>query len=326
MQKKKWYSTVRVFTLGVAVASLLLAAGCARDGNGDDGQQSRTEIERDSLRRVLAERDRSLAELEAAKGMLDEEVETLTGRAESLSATAASRNRQLRVVSDEKAETARELARVTEKNAALEDEIVTLREQIGTLKHEVSVLEQERTVFESQTAAKAERRKADSLAIAGLETSLETMSAGIWRPHYVNNTELTAGFGLADTEPDFTRSIFGVTNVFGYAFTRRFTGGIGTGVFLYNGGALMPLYLDFRYRFRGTNYKPFIVATGGMLFNFYDFDQSGAFINPSFGIERRLNQRAALHISVGPQMQHAHGSYRASFIVVRAGININPRK
>ncbi|MFU8795081.1 MAG: hypothetical protein ACNA7Z_06890 [Dethiobacteria bacterium] len=326
MQKKKWYSTVRVFTLGVAVASLLLAVGCAGDGNGDDGQQSRAEIERDSLLRVLADCNRSLVELEAAKEDLDEEVETLTGRTESLSATAASRAAQLRIVSEEKAEALTALEQEMEKSAALEEDIKMLREQIESLKHEVSVLEQEKMVLESQIAAEGEQMKADSVAIAGLETSLETVSAQIWRPHYVNNTELTLGFGLADTEPDFTRSIFGVTNVFGYAFTERLTGGIGTGAYFYNGGTLVPLYFDFRYRFRGTHYKPFIVATGGMLFNFYDFDSSGAFINPSFGIERRLNQRAALHISVGPQMQHAHGSYRASFIVVRAGVNFNRRE
>jgi hypothetical protein len=101
MRKKKLFSVVRVFTLGIVLTSLLLAAGCRGENLEEQiaeltGHQALLEYERDSIRRVLALRDRNLEELETARGVLDREVETLTGRTVSLSATAASRGEQLR--------------------------------------------------------------------------------------------------------------------------------------------------------------------------------------------------------------------------------------
>ncbi len=321
MQKEKWFSMVRVFALGIALTSLLLAAGCTSDVEEEDREQYLLEVERDSLRRVVAERDRSLMELEAAREDLDREVETLTDRTASLSATAARHIQHIRIVNEEKTEATEALELEAEQRAALEAEISRLVAQIESLNEEVSYLKGERMNLESQTAAEAHRRRADSLAIVNLETTLETMTAEVWRPHYINITELTAGFGLADTEPDYTRSVIGVTHVFGYAFTERFSGGAGTGIYFYNGGSMVPLYLDFRYRFLGMNYKPFIAADGGLLFNLSDLGLSGPFINPTIGIEMKLNQRSTLHLSTGPLMQQAQGAYRASFMVVKGGLS-----
>ena len=312
---------VRVFALGIALTSLLLAAGCTSDVEEEDREQYLLEVERDSLRRVVAERDRSLMELEAAREDLDREVETLTDRTASLSATAARHIQHIRIVNEEKTEATEALELEAEQRAALEAEISRLVAQIESLNEEVSYLKGERMNLESQTAAEAHRRRGDSLAIVNLENTLETMKAEVWHPHYVNITELTAGLGLGETEPDFTGSVVGVSHVFGYAFTERFSTGLGAGVYFYNGGTLVPLFLDFRYRFRGMNYRPFIAADGGWLFNFSDFDSSGAFINPSLGIERKLNRRSALHLSVGPLIQHGPHVYRSSFMVVKGGLS-----
>jgi hypothetical protein len=230
------------------------------------------------------------------------------------------------IASAEKAEADKALGQEAENRAALEAEIRKLNERIETLNRDVaqSERERERLVRESQAAtaaAEAERRRADTAAAA----RQEAMSVAPSRGHYVNTTELTGGFGLGDTDPDFTGSIFGVTNVFGYAFTERLTGGVGTGVYFYNGGTMMPLYLDFRYRFNGMTFRPIIVADGGMLFDISNFGSSAVFINPSFGVERQLGPRSALHMSLGPLVQHGPARIRSTFIVARAGISFSPR-
>lgn len=158
------------------------------------------------------------------------------------------------------------------------------------------------------------------LSTAASQAQRNYYAAMGWRPHFVHTPELTVGFGLGSTEPDYTGSITGITYILGYAFTDRLTGGAGSGVYFYNGGSMVPVFLDFRYRLGGNNYKPFLAAKSGVLLFLADIYSSGAFINPSIGIDRKLTDKLALHLTAGPLVQHAPEKYRSSFIVLRAGV------
>lgn len=310
--------------LAVVAVSLLVITGC-----GDDELEERVAQlaeresqlirERDSLKSELLLKGRNLEQLELGKEALELETEELVERVASVNSVAVFRGQELQAATERKEEAEKALQEESERRSALEGEIRTLTQQIEALTREVSVTETERERVErdAQVAAAAheERKRTDSIRIARLEMPVTARPGG-----YVNIAELSGAFGLGDTDPDFTRSIIGLTNIFGYSFSERFTGGVGTGVYFYNGGAMIPLFLDFRYSFPTSGeYRPMLIADGGMLFNLSDFGSSGAFINPSFGVERVLNQSNSLHISAGPLIQHSPSSFRSTFIILRGG-------
>ena len=68
-----------------------------------------------------------------------------------------------------------------------------------------------------------------------------------FKPGLINISEFSAGFGIGETNVDYAKSFFGLTSILGYGFTKNLQTGIGTGLLFYNGGLLVPVYLDLRF-------------------------------------------------------------------------------
>jgi hypothetical protein len=148
---------------------------------------------------------------------------------------------------------------------------------------------------------------------------------------YINTTELQTAFGIGENNVPFGRYFIGVTNTSGYQIslknsmvTKKIQGGVGTGLLIYNGGALLPLFLDFRFIWSERTLTPFIFATGGGLIHFSDFNrESRLFINPGAGARYSISEKLAVNAGAGLLIQTA--TYRRdSFLNFKIGLCFKP--
>ena len=138
-------------------------------------------------------------------------------------------------------------------------------------------------------------------------------------PGFVTINELHFGIGLGITSVPYSKSFFGFTTVNGYQIHKNFVAGIGTGLSFYNGGLLVPLFLDFRYRFNIAPLTPYVFADGGFLLKFSDFKGTKLFVNPGIGVRYSFSPKFAVNLGSGLLIQKG-GVAGDSFIDFKAGI------
>ena len=137
---------------------------------------------------------------------------------------------------------------------------------------------------------------------------------------FITINELTGGIGLGETGPPYSKSFWGFTTVNGYQTDFNFIAAIGTGLSFYNGGMLVPLFLDFRYEFNLDQFKPYIFVDGGLLFNFSDFKEgTKLFINPGIGVKHYFSEKMSITLGGGLLIQYRPD--RDSFINIKAGVS-----
>ena len=137
---------------------------------------------------------------------------------------------------------------------------------------------------------------------------------------FITINELTGGIGIGETGPAFSKGFFGFTTVIGYQSDYNFTAAVGTGLSFYNGGMLVPLFLDFRYGFNIDQFNPYIFLDGGLLFNFSDFKEgTKLFINPGIGVRYYVSQKMAVTLGGGLLVQYRPD--RDTFINFKAGVS-----
>lgn len=136
-------------------------------------------------------------------------------------------------------------------------------------------------------------------------------------PGFVTINEFTYGIGLGDNQIPYSKRFFGFTTVNGYQIDKNFIIAAGTGIYFYNGGEMIPLFLDFRYSFQVNRITPYAFADGGLLFNISDLDQTKLFINPGIGARYTLTNNWAINLGAGLLTQAV--SYKDSFINFKLG-------
>lgn len=136
---------------------------------------------------------------------------------------------------------------------------------------------------------------------------------------FITINELTAGAGLGITDVPYSKNYFGFITTNGYQINKSFVAAAGTGFFAYKEGVLVPLFLDFRYRFNLEPYTPFLWADGGFLLNFKDFKNgTKQFISPGVGIRLTFSKEIAAELGTGLLFQS--GGTRDSFINFKGGV------
>lgn len=134
---------------------------------------------------------------------------------------------------------------------------------------------------------------------------------------FITINEINFGFGLGLNKVPYSKSFIGITTVNGYQFNKSIIAAAGTGIIFYNDGILVPLFLDFRYRFNINQYTPYVFADGGVMLNFSDFNSTKIFLNPGIGIRYAFSRRWAANIGTGLLVQY--GEIRDSFINFKLG-------
>ena len=142
---------------------------------------------------------------------------------------------------------------------------------------------------------------------------------------YVTINELTGGIGLGQNIVPYSKSFFGFSTVHGYQIDQNFFLGAGTGASFYNGGAMIPLFLDIRFSFRINPFTPYIFGDGGFLFSLSDLNSdTKIFVNPGIGVKYPISGNLGLNFGTGYWMQAGGSSMRDSFINFKLGVIFKP--
>ena len=149
---------------------------------------------------------------------------------------------------------------------------------------------------------------------------------------YVNINELTCGYGLGDTGPDYSKYFYGLTTMHGYQLNlyglnvnSSLTGGIGAGLWFYNGGALFPLYGDVRFTSNRGKVSPFIFASGGFLIGLDNFNaKTRLFVNGGGGVRIKINDHLSIVAAPGFYIQMGANVTRDAFVNLKAGVSFKP--
>jgi hypothetical protein len=139
---------------------------------------------------------------------------------------------------------------------------------------------------------------------------------------YITINELTGGAGLGLVTTPLSKYFFGFTTIHGYQVNESFVVAGGTGFSAYNGGNLVPFFMDFRYRFMISTFTPYVVGDGGLLFN--TAGSTKLFINPAVGVRYTINRKFGANFSTGLFVQTGDG-VRDSYINFKLGVTFIPR-
>jgi hypothetical protein len=138
-------------------------------------------------------------------------------------------------------------------------------------------------------------------------------------PGFVSINEAAFGLGLSGMTYPFSKHFIGVTSVNGYQVNKNFFFGAGAGVYFYESGALVPLFLDFRYYFNISSITPYVFGDGGLLINFADLNTTKLFLNPGIGARYAFSRSVAVNIGAGILAQ-VDGTVRESFANLKIGV------
>jgi hypothetical protein len=135
---------------------------------------------------------------------------------------------------------------------------------------------------------------------------------------YIMINEINMGFGLGVNNVPYSQYFIGLNTIHAYQINQNYVVGGGTGVSFYNGGTLVPLFLDFRYRIYVSRVTPYAVADAGFMLDFSGKKDTRGFINPSVGVSYTLKPQLAISAGTGMFIQWGH--VRDTFINLKGGV------
>ena len=308
------------FFLIASLQGLLLMSGCKTSETKEQvltlsQRQTGLTHERDSLIRLVVQKSEALDFRNTDYNELTAGKLALETTNKLLQSALYFRDKQLKTVKQANEKMDSTIVQENVKNDSLMKEITSLQQKI--LMGDAAVDKEQKTnkALAQSLKEQEEKRITDSIALENIPKP-EIIKYG-----FINITEIGGGLGLGQTEIDFSRRVISLNNVFGYEIDKHFITGVGVGINFYNGGALIPLYIDMRYNFNGRKSTAFIVADGGVMFSLDKFSESGVFINPQIGIKKKLNERVSLNLSTGILLQQAPASVRNTFINLKGGVS-----
>jgi hypothetical protein len=156
----------------------------------------------------------------------------------------------------------------------------------------------------------------------------------------VNITSIGYGYGLSlnksNTAPlPYTDKFVNFVNITGFKFSlsRRYVdrygltltnclyAGLGTGYSSYNGGFMVPLFLDIRYFMNYTIVVPYFYGDAGLMLNFDDINHdTRMFMNAGFGATFELSDKIILKAEGGPFLQMGDSKPRDAFFTANLGL------
>jgi hypothetical protein len=163
-------------------------------------------------------------------------------------------------------------------------------------------------------------------------------------PGYITYNELTQGIGLSVTSVPYSNSLTGFTTIHGYMLNKNISVAAGTGISFYNGGNMIPVFADIRYR---SNFKfrvkklfgiqsnninpksvsltPYMFFDSGILFPVSEPDPGKKlFMKAGLGLIYPIDSKTGINFGTGLFSQF--GDRRDSFLVFKLGLLLKPGK
>lgn len=270
----------------------------------------------DSMRQLLALKTTQYDTVYVRNNSLNEEIISLANKNKSLQSRNTSRGVELNKITSENKDLSNALSEKSTEIDSLGMMIALMQQKLTDTDNKKTEAEMNNVALAGSLKAKEQKIADDSIAIAN--KPIPPKETG-----FISISEIGGGLGLGDVSVDYSRNVVTINTIAGYQVNKHFIAAIGTGVNFYNGGYLVPLFLDFRYAFNEGKISPFIVADGGVLFNPDGLSSSGLFLNPAIGFKRKLNSRVSFHISAGGMVQNAPAPNRYSFFNFKGGVSFS---
>lgn len=276
--------------------------------------------QKDSVIKLLTESKTVYDTLSASYSNLTQDNDALKARIRSLQSGIAARDKQIKAAEQEKTTLNNVIAGKDAKNDSLGRVIASLNNQIAGLNNAIAEGKAENKELNDILKVKETRILADSLAeVKRLSQPKEN--------GFVNITEITEGIGLAKTHVDYSSRVIGLSNVFGYQINKSFLAGLGIGIYGYDGGILVPLYLDMRYYFKpGAQLSPYVSADGGLQLNPKEFEKTTIFINPTIGLKKKIGEKSWLNFGIGTLTIGRPDGERSTFFTIKGGFSFPGKK
>ena len=155
--------------------------------------------------------------------------------------------------------------------------------------------------------------------------------------NYLCITDLNFGYGLGTTpvvNAEFSKYYVGITCIngfrvlfnnrfqddFGFSLGNSIFAGIGTGVSVYNGGILVPLFVDIRYWFSVRGFAPYLYYDAGLLINPKELNAgTRMFVEGGAGISYTLYNKLAINATSGLLIQMGNAKPRDAFAKLSLG-------
>lgn len=306
------------FSLFVSVAILLVACntiGLKQQVEAYTANEAKLASQRDSLLQLVLQKSVALDARTVEYEVVVNDQNDLEKENKTLHSGLSSRDRQLRLAKQSNEQLDKAVAEKNAVNDSLLAEITILHRKIASINKDIETEQEANISLEQSLKQQAEERKADSTAYANKPP------VQVSRPlRYINMTQIGGALGLGDTEPDFSRRIISFENISALELSHQFIAGLGAGINFYNGGVMVPVFLDLRYRFNDRTLMPYVTVDGGILISLEKINQSGPFLNPMFGLKKKLNDKYSFNLSTGFLCQFAPAGSRNTFINIKGGL------
>lgn len=113
---------------------------------------------------------------------------------------------------------------------------------------------------------------------------------------------ISIGTGISMSTPSATP--FTLQAIGAYNFNQRFSAGAGTGLSLYDGIALVPLYADIRFNIiKPRKFTPYLECASGYAFAPSKDATGGFYLSPAIGVQWAAFSRIRLHLALGYELQ-----------------------
>ncbi len=271
--------------------------------------------ERDSLNGQLQRANSNYQVLLADREKIAQDLATQQARNSRLASANNTLTKQQQLTRDSLLAALADAQQLRSQNDGLQRDLVTVRGEVAGLKSELAAKDGALADKQAVIDTKNSRIAADSAASAALKDSVRSEQV----QGFVNITELNGAYGIATISVPYSRYFYGLSTVNGYVISKHWLTGVGLGLYNFNGGLVLPLYLDFRYSFRERKITPYIFADGGYMLKLEDMVNSSTFVNPGFGIYAKLGRKTALNLGAGIFTHDLER--RSSFVNVKLGLH-----
>jgi hypothetical protein len=304
--------------------TLLSVSGCKTGGLKDEvamlnEKQAFITAQRDSIQRLLNLKSIQYDTVYANYNKAMTEIKTMMITNQSLQVARNKKGDQIKTLNSENEVLTTTISKSNIENDSLKTEIALLQQKVTTVETQKAEAEKSNNDLAGTLKANQDKLVADSVALANKPSPRKVSG-------FISITEIGGGLGLGDVSVDYSRRLVTLNTIVGYRINDHWISGLGAGVNIYNGGTMIPLYVDLRYIFdNGGKVNPFFVADGGAVVDVKSFNSSGLFINPCFGIQKKLTSRASFHISTGLWIQQAPSGMRNSFYTFKGGVSFRAK-
>jgi len=148
-----------------------------------------------------------------------------------------------------------------------------------------------------------------------------------WMMGIVNIPEIGYGMEISTPSTATSYNFISLTNVTGYQFTRNVKVGVGYGLQMHNSKMAFPVFGDLRASLNGQGVVPFLAASGGVEAMPPDLNNdSRIFISGMLGLRIVTSQKLCTDISTGLYIKGGGVEAKATFFVVKLGIEIKGKR